>query len=528
MTDSRPVLPPGQISAEALRIDAFVRNRSLTRNLLLLLTTGAALLPLLGGDPLAKLVLIVAFAITAGAYAWALYTTRNPANYTDRMVLTVGHIAAAASVGTPYYFGIFSGAPALMSIGLFVYALGARRKHAVGVYLTVAGAQLGLAALTIAGVIADRGLIRGDALSLREQIVVQAYIAGIYTCTFIVARASRKSAIDAMHQLEVALREVAGREALVQEAQGDLIRALHLGGPGRYTDMTVGDYKLGKVIGRGGMGEVYDANHKDTNAAAAVKLLYRDAIEDSAESIRFLREAEVAAAIESDHVVEVVDASIEGAPRPYLAMERLHGEDLGALLRRERRLALPVVVAMAEQIAAGLTAAHAAGVVHRDLKPSNLFRAEKDDGSAVWKILDFGVSTLAGKGGTLTGHKVIGTPVYMAPEQACADKVDARTDIYALGAIVYRALSGRAPIPGKDIAAILYGVVHGRRVPVTSMVDIPQDVDRVIAVAMAKLPADRFASAAELAEALTHAAVGELDEGICVRADALLAKAAAR
>ncbi len=524
VTESGSFRLPGHLSAAALREDALARNRALTRNLLLLLCGGALLLPFLGGDPVAKVVLVVAFAVTAGSYAWALYVTRDPDNYTDRMVLVVGHVAAVASIGTPYYFGIYSGAPALMAIGLFVYALGTPREHATGVYLTVAGAQLGLAVLIISGVVADRGLIRGGHLALHEQIILQVYVAGIYTVTYLVARASRRSTYDAMLNLEIALRELVEREALFQEARHDLARALRIGGPGRYSEQTVGRFVLGNVIGRGGMGEVYEATDRRDGGEAAVKLLHSDAIADSEESARFVREAEVAAAIDSIHVVRVLDASVEGSPRPYLAMERLRGEDLGAILRRERHLPLHEVIELARQIGAGLGAAHAAGVIHRDLKPSNLFRVDGADGP-VWKILDFGVSTLVGNSGTLTGQRVVGTPVYMAPEQARGGKVDARTDLYALGAIIYRALTGRPPVAGNDVAAILYGVVHGGPVPATGLVEVPPDVDQVLAVALAKLPADRFASAAEMVDALEAASRGKLDEGLRVRADAVIAKA---
>jgi len=509
------------ISATALRHETILRNRALLRNMLLLLIVGAGLLPFLGGDPLAKLVLMGAFLVTAGAYAAALFITKNAERYDDNLAAVVAHVAALASVGTPYYFGIFSGAPALMAIGLFVYALGAKREHTLGAYLTTGGGHAVLAALIIGGVIEDRGLIRGDYLSLHEQIIMQAYIAGIYGVGYLVARASRWSTRVAVARLEVALREIAQREALFQEARDDLARALRIGGPGRYSELTVGRYRLGVVIGRGGMGEVYAASHVETGEPAAVKLLYRDAVDDPDDFARFVREAKVAAAIESEHVVRLLDAAVEGAERPYLAMERLRGEDLGAILRRDRHLSLEDTVRMAGQVASGLAVAHAAGIVHRDLKPSNLFRAEQQRGDAVWKILDFGVSTLAGRGGTLTGQKVVGTPAYMAPEQARGGKVDIRTDVYALGALVYRVLTGRPPVSGKDVPSILYGVVHGAPTPPSQLVDVPADVDAVLAIAMAKASEERFESADELARALARAARDDLSDELRLRAAAL-------
>jgi serine/threonine-protein kinase len=350
---------------------------------------------------------------------------------------------------------------------------------------------------------------------------MQAYIAGIYAVGYLVARASRRSTKDAVTRLEVAVRELAQREALFQEAREDLARALRIGGRGRYTDQTVGCYRLGVVIGRGGMGEVYAAIHVGTGEPAAIKLLYRDAVDDSNDYARFVREAKVAAAIESENVVRLLDAAVEGAERPYLAMECLRGEDLGAILRRERRLSIDDTVEMASQVAAGLAAAHAVGVVHRDLKPSNLFRAERDRGDPVWKILDFGVSTLAGRGGTLTGQNVVGTPAYMAPEQARGGKVDIRTDVYALGALAYRVLTGRPPVSGKDVPAILYEVVHGVATPASQLVEVSDDVDAVLSIAMAKESGQRFETADELARALASARDGDLPDELRLRAAAL-------
>jgi len=509
------------ISAEALRHETILRNRALLLNLLLLILAGAALLPFLGGDPLAKLVLMLSFAVTTGAYAAALFITKNPEKYDETLAVIVANVAGVASVGTPYYFGIFSAAPALMAIGFFVYSMGAPRQHTISVYATTAGGHVLLAALIISGTIEDRGLIQGDYLTLREQIIMQSYVVGIYTVTYLIARAARKSTKDAVTKLEGALREVAQREAMFQEARLDLARALRIGGPGRYTDQTVGNYRLGVVIGRGGMGEVYEAEHTGNGEPAAVKLLYRDAVDDSGDIARFVREAKVAAAIESEHVVRLLDAAVEGAERPYLAMERLRGEDLAAMLRRERRLPLDEVVGMTRQVADGLTAAHAAGVVHRDLKPSNLFCAERAGREPAWKILDFGVSTLAGRGGTLTGQNVVGTPAYMAPEQARGGKVDIRTDVYSLGALVYRSLTGRPPVTGKDVPAVLYGVVHGVPTPASQMVELPEDVDAVLAIAMAKESEQRFETARDLSSALTDASRGALSDELRLLAASL-------
>src|SRR5262249_31133523 len=153
---------------------------------------------------------------------------------------------------------------------------------------------------------------------------------------------------------------------------------------------------------------------------------------------RFLRELHTAAAIDSPHVVRVI--AIGEEPLPHLVMERLRGRDLSSILREARTLAPAKVVELLEQAGAGVTAAGAVGIIHRDLKPQNVFLA-----GTTWKILDFGVSRLADTGDTLTAGHLVGTPAYMAPEQARGARVDHRADLYALAAIAYRCLTGHAP-----------------------------------------------------------------------------------
>jgi serine/threonine-protein kinase len=178
---------------------------------------------------------------------------------------------------------------------------------------------------------------------------------------------------------------------------------------------------------------------------------------------------------------------------------------------------------MVQQIAAGLTVAHTTGVVHRDLKPHNLFLAEQG-GVLTWKLLDFGVSKLADSGGTLTAGHVIGTPGYMAPEQAKSEDVDQRADVYALAAIAYRCLTGHPPFTGKDVPTTLYDVVYKMPTRPSLLVELPADVDRALALGMAKQRGERLASAAELADVLTRAAAGELAPALRARADALIAR----
>jgi serine/threonine-protein kinase len=284
---------------------------------------------------------------------------------------------------------------------------------------------------------------------------------------------------------------------------------------------TVGSFRLGALLGRGAMGEVYEAAHVDSDEPAAVKLLSPDVREDPIYLARFLREVQVAASLTSPHVVRVLEVGNETAEVPYLAMERLRGRDLGALLRVRARLDPDEVADLVTQLARGADAAADAGIVHRDLKPQNLFRAEGGK-ARVWKILDFGVSKLADRGGTLTQGRMVGTPAYMPPEQALGRDVDRRADVYALAAIAYRALTGYLPFHVHGgVPAVVYAVVHSMPRRPSDLAQISTQVDDALLIGLAKDPADRFASAAELAEALAAAVEHRLPRAERERADEL-------
>jgi serine/threonine-protein kinase len=185
-------------------------------------------------------------------------------------------------------------------------------------------------------------------------------------------------------------------------------------------------------------------------------------------------------------------------------MERLHGTDLATRLRTETRLPSDELVAMIDQVARGLEAARIAGVVHRDLKPHNLFF----HAGATWKILDFGVSKVLGSEGTLTGEGIVGTPQYMAPEQASGGQVTHAADVYALGAIAYRCLTGRSPFKGRDLSELVYQVVHAAPMRPSALGRVSPVIEDVLAIAMAKDPRRRFPSAHAFAAAFISARRG--------------------
>ena len=289
---------------------------------------------------------------------------------------------------------------------------------------------------------------------------------------------------------------------------------------GAYSGRRAGEYLLAEVIGRGAMGEVYAASHVRTGVRAAIKLLTPSALADPDLFQRFMREADILRRLSAPNVIALYDVGRDVGGAPYIAMELLDGHDLAWSLRHRQNLTLAEVVELARQVARGLDSAHQAGIVHRDLKPQNLFRV---DSAGTWKILDFGVAKLRGSEGTLTKGAVIGTPGYMSPEQARGIDTDMGADIFSLAAVVYRVLTGRPPFSGADVPEAVFQVVFGMPSRPSELVPgLPREIDDVLAIGLAKHSEERFATAAEFAEALRAASQGSIAPELSGRAAAIL------
>ncbi len=264
-------------------------------------------------------------------------------------------------------------------------------------------------------------------------------------------------------------------------------------------------YAIEKVLGEGGMGRVYLAHHtRIERKRFAVKTLHPEYLRTPEMLKRFQREAEAAAAISHEHVVGVYDVNQAPDGRPFLVAEYLEGRDLGDLLEEHGKLATGYAVRIIRQVCLALSAAHAQGVVHRDIKPENIFLTG-DLSRPQAKVLDFGISRLDhGSGANLTKTGVImGTPSYMPPEQARGDKVDHRADVYAVGAILYEALTGVMPFDRAEPSAIVVAVLTEEPARPRSLeAAIPEHLEAIIQRAMAKAPEDRFQTTDELYEAL--------------------------
>ena len=268
-----------------------------------------------------------------------------------------------------------------------------------------------------------------------------------------------------------------------------------------------GQYQLVRKLGEGGMGEVYLAEHQLLKRPCALKLIKPEAGADPIALARFEREVQSAARLSHPNTIEIYDYGHTDDGTFYYVMEYLQGLSLADLVRRAGPLPPGRVIYLFRQVCAGLAEAHALGLVHRDLKPANVFVAVRGGESDVAKVLDFGLVKLTQDPGAaeLTGEMTVsGTPMYMAPEQAVGDRsLDARADIYALGAMMYFALTGRPPFTGETAFAVMMAHARDPVVPPSQVrPGVPADLEQVVLRCLAKKPGDRFPTVKALGEAL--------------------------
>jgi serine/threonine-protein kinase len=266
-----------------------------------------------------------------------------------------------------------------------------------------------------------------------------------------------------------------------------------------------GKYRIERVLGEGGMGVVVSATHVHLDERVALKFLLPEVLNNPEAVARFGREARAAVKIKSEHVARVTDVGSLESGAPFMVMEFLTGADLSARLRDHGRLEIAEAVELVLQACEALAEAHALGIVHRDLKPANLFLTHRPDGSASIKVLDFGISKATGAGMSMTRTSaVMGSPLYMSPEQmTSARDVDVRTDVWAVGVILYELISGRVPFEGSSLPH-LFSVILQQ--PPPSLVglrpDVPRELETVIFRCLEKDRNQRFSNIAELAGSL--------------------------
>ena len=351
-------------------------------------------------------------------------------------------------------------------------------------------------------------------MALARRPSVEAHLAECDECRALVSAVVRSSIVEP--------KEVVADPAMAPTtpAQGGFgssverapqpVPALPLASPVRPGDVLAGKYLVERVLGAGGMGVVVAARHTQLEQRVALKFLLPAACEAPGAIARFLREGKAAARITSEHVARVVDTGVLEGGAPYLVMEYLDGSDLGALVAKRGPLHFAQAIEYVLQACEAIVEAHQLGIVHRDLKPANLFLSQRKDGSPLVKVLDFGISKADGGSQTqLTSTSMLmGSPRYMSPEQMVSAKdVDARTDVWALGVILYELVTGR-PVWQADTVQGLCALIATAPAPPLRMHAplAPELLEHVVSRCLVKDPEQRLASVADLALALAPVA----------------------
>ncbi len=271
-----------------------------------------------------------------------------------------------------------------------------------------------------------------------------------------------------------------------------------------YTGQTIDNrYQVLWLLDEGGMGAVYLGEHIRMGKKVAIKFLHSNFAKDDVVVKRFFREAEVAAKLQHPNIIDVMDMGLSSEGEPYLVMEYLEGESLRALLNRTGPLGLPTTLGIIEPVLHALETAHRQGIIHRDLKPDNIFLSQPASGDTVVKLIDFGISKMMDPDGqsqlTQTGSS-LGTPMYMSPEQISADEnLDHRTDIYAVGVILYKMLTNELPFAAENQHQLLMKIITNDPLPPKEAYpDFPDKMAPIVARLLQKGPHQRYQSAGEL------------------------------
>src|ERR1043166_7658350 len=283
-------------------------------------------------------------------------------------------------------------------------------------------------------------------------------------------------------------------------------------------------YAIEELIKHGGMGAVYRGKHVLMDKTVAIKVLRPSLAMDNDVVARFSREAKAASRISHPHAVNVTDFGEDENGVVFLVMEYLDGRTLKEIIKAEGAFTLDRTVEIVRQVAGALDAAHEQGVVHRDLKSDNVMLSQTNGGERA-KVLDFGIAKIQQPEGVrdidiTAANLVIGTPQYMSPEQcSLSSPIDARSDVYSLGVIVYEMLAGRVPFTGESPTVIMMKQVQDAPPSIReARPQLPAAIETVIDRALAKRPADRFASAGELSHALANAATGSTETAVMTAA----------
>lgn len=491
-------------------IDLVQRRRLWWLASVIVVVLGATLLCLqvLGGGLIVQGLFLGGTVGAASAAGWMDWMAR--AGRASARSMMIGWLVITAGICSAIlYLGLFS--PALMVAVLVVFFVAMRNKRTVALaaYLTIAGFH-GALAVSVVVTRPGLGVLQVAEVTPGKLVVLEVFFQIVLFATFALGRDIQRRIARNVQDVEQQARATGHHELLLEDARRAFEASLRAAGGGRFSHQTIGSYRLGQLLGEGSMGEIYEAIDPRSGEEAAVKLLRRELMADPRIVQRFLTEVRIISSLKTSHVVRVLETAEPGSGLPYIAMERLYGHDLWHHMkgREDVGLSLAEVDDLLRQVARGIDAAHRAGIVHRDLNPSNLFHED----TGAWKIIDFGVSMVLDEPGV--ENAIVGTPNFMSPEQVKGGSVGKPTDLFALGAIVYYALTGKLAFQGETLAAVAFEVAHHAPPAPTELVpELPAGIDKVIMTALAKDPRKRFETAAAFSEAFSHVvAVGMSDE----------------
>ncbi len=271
------------------------------------------------------------------------------------------------------------------------------------------------------------------------------------------------------------------------------------------TPLFGGRYEILRMLGEGGTARVFKALDMETHNHVAIKVIEGPAARTAKWSERLLREVDVLKSIRHPNVIEVLGGGRQKDGSPFLVMEHLEGETLGQLMRRAPKLGVEGALVIAAEIASGLAASHARGVIHRDVKPDNIFLVEEGAHIRRAKVFDFGFARLQGSEGLTAKGFIVGTPEYMAPEQTIHDPTGQRTDIYGLGVVMYRMLTGVLPFVGDPPTLLAQHLFATPKPPSALDPSISADLDAIVMASLRKLPRNRYPQMQDFYEDLERA-----------------------
>lgn len=412
---------------------------------------------------------------------------------------------AVGAIALELFFGVGTAIAAPIGLSLAAHAMtdpSAWPRRVLGFYLV---------AHLVEGLLHGQGVLPTRALywnmhdtSLAAFLVGHMGVSVMYVGAFALGRYMQRENLKAQHELTDAVRLATLTDALLNEARAE-IESARVAGSGRFSGVRLGRYVLGALLGRGGMGEIYDALGEGGQLAAVKVLRFGRGTLDARALARFERESRILSEVESPHLAKVLEVGDSSAEFPYIAMERLSGMDLETYLVRYGELPADELIEMATQVAAALTAAHSHGVIHRDLKPANIFRSVCPKG-VHWRVLDFGVAGLRTNEPSLTDDQQVGTVGYMAPEQALeGGDVDERADVYGLAMVVLESATLFTPTL-TDADRSLGGWSPDAQARMRRALDgMPAGVASVLRAALAQRREQRPPSCAAFASALARA-----------------------